>query len=807
MLPALLALLSLPVTFFAIAWAALQPPLVAGVFYLASLAVWLIHGAWRYYVAKTPPLPIPGVLAALAPFSLSVSLGRRLFPLADGILQNVISVVVCLLAISLPGALHSRLERLRFLRRAETPPQSPPVYAPPAPKIEWRDLPNGLRYRTTEGGEICMGGPVTSYHLFSNGIVLGTGALTLSADGRYAACDDLRHGRPVMLADLENGIVRSCEEENEVRAILASGPQLAEVKHLLRRPGSIQYVRVHGLWVEPDCEIPPDRLIVPDLQGRPRLCLERRLDEAALLAADDPWAHLLKGNYTLSLDGEPLPVRASSPRGIVWSEDGDMLLVPALPAQPGAAGSHWLWRRNGPSGWVDPLKWDVSDKLPSGDMRGVSAIDAEGYWVDLYMNRPSDSGYPQRTLHLRFSSCFYSGAPREWVTGADERGRLVIRELADAEANLRVRLSWDGGDGGDDDATLESRPAPGATPTTAVAHFTPQPWSGGGLRPYRVEAGPAAAQNVALFHLWSDCGRYLALQPRGGRAEAADRFFILDTVTGRRLETGFRACGLQLLGWACGELQVGFVVGRVPDIHFSFDPFAAVDPPPHPEEDSNLHGEWLLTEGLRFRVTDDGEQLIGPLPKQVVLTLPPYPNAAFDFHYRAPTEGRSVFVFGARNEYQDDYDRAQYCRYQARAITSDGICLENLGVGMIWSEDGRYLVVTSRVPRDHPDYRDTAWKARLVDCERRLIYPEVSLGCMPIFESWSDEGIDYRQVDDDWWREDVETLPARLPIADLLAGEAEALRWQDGLWLPAGNAWQPKWREAFALAYGDAPAS
>lgn len=62
MLPALLALLSLPFAFLAIAWAALQPPLVAGVFYLASLAVWLIHGAWRHYVAKIPPLPIPGVL-------------------------------------------------------------------------------------------------------------------------------------------------------------------------------------------------------------------------------------------------------------------------------------------------------------------------------------------------------------------------------------------------------------------------------------------------------------------------------------------------------------------------------------------------------------------------------------------------------------------------------------------------------------------------------------------------------------------------------------------------------------------------
>ncbi|MCC4116960.1 hypothetical protein LLG90_16520 [Aromatoleum toluclasticum] len=740
------------------------------------------------------------MLVALAPFALSVSLGRRLLPLADGVLQNATAMLVCLLAVSLPGALHARLERLAFLRAKAVPPAPPPRCAPPQQECEWRELPNGLRYRTTAGGEICMGGPITSYHLFSNGIVLGTDHLTLSTDGRYAACNDLRHGRPIMLADLENGIVRDCEADDEVDAIRAAGAQLAEVRHLLRRPGSVQYVRVHGLWVAPDCEIPPDQFVLPDPQGRPRLHLERKLDEAALLTADAPLSLLLTGDYTLSLDGEALPVRTSSPTGIVWSEDGDMLLIPALPRQPGAAGSHWLWRRNGLSGWVNPLRWNVEDSLPSGGMRGVCTIDAEGYWVELYMNHPSGTGYPQRALQSRFPSCFYGGAPREWITGADERGRLVIQELTDTDASLRVRLPWSGLR---EEATLESCPAPATSPTTAVARFTPQPWPGGGLRPYRVEAGAATAEDVALFHLWSDCGRYLALQPHCRRGEAPNRFFVLDTSSGRRLETRFRACGLHLLGWACGELQVGIVVGKVSDIHFSFDPFAAVDPPPRPAEDGNLHGKWLITEGLRFRVADGGEQLIGPLSKQVVLTLPPYPNAAFDFHYRAPTGDRSVFVFGARNKYQDDYDRAQCCRYQARAITSDGICLEGLGVGMIWSENGRYLMVTNRVPRDHPDYRDTAWKARLVDCDERLIYPEISLGCMPIFETWSGDSIDYRQVDDDWWREDVESRPARLPLADLLEGEPEALRCQEGFWLPAGSPWLPHWREAFALAFGD----
>lgn len=805
LLTAACALLSLPATFLAVTWAALQPPLAAGLFYLASLALWLVYSAWRHYVVRTPPLPIPRLLAALAPFALAVSLGRRLFPLAAGFLQNGLAIVVCLAAVILPGLLHACLGRLPFLRPKD-PESKPPAIDQPDADRGWRDLPNGLRYRTAWGGEIAMGGPLATYHFFSNGIELGDGSLILSADGRYAACNDLRNGSPLLLADLENGIVRKCAESDEVHAIRTAGPRLDQVKHLLGRPGSVQYVRVRGLWVSPDQAIPPDSLILPDRQGRPRLRLERHVDEAMLQAADEPLACLLTAKYTAHLDDEPLPLFTHAPDCILWSDDGDLLLVPATASHSDVPGSHWLWRQDGTSGWVTPLAWKVEESLPSGALTGVSEIDADGYWADLTMNRPSDTGYPQRTLALRFPSSFTCGArPSEWITGADARGRLVIRQSDGAEYSLRVRLPWRGSG---DAALIESCLAlpSEADSATALARFVPQPGgASSGLRRYRVEAGAATANDVSLFHLWSDCGRFLVLQPHVGRGEAADRFFVLDTVSGRRLDSDFRGSGLQLLGWAYGELQVGVALGCVPDTDNAFDPFTQFDPPPRPEEDGSLHRKWLLTEAQRFRIEADGGRLAGPLRKCIDLTQPPYPNAAFDFRYRAPAGDRSVFVFGARNEYQDHYDRAQCCRYQARAVTSDGICLEGLGVGMIWSPDARYLVVTGRVPPEHPEYDDLAWKARLIDCERRLLYPEIALGCMPIFETWTDDGIDYRQVDADWWREDVETRPARLLLADLLAGEAEALREQEGLWLPVGNAWHPQWPLAFAQAYGAYP--
>ncbi|HZX32921.1 MAG TPA: hypothetical protein VFF03_16340, partial [Rhodocyclaceae bacterium] len=282
----------------------------------------------------------------------------------------------------------------------------------------------------------------------------------------------------------------------------------------------------------------------------------------------------------------------------------------------------------------------------------------------------------------------------------------------------------------------------------------------------------------------------------------------LDTVSGQRLETAFRGHGLQLAAWVAGELQVATVVGSVRGLD-CFDPFMPIAPPPAPESDGRLRHEWLLAESLRFRVDPAGSALLGPLAKRVDLTLPPYPNAAFDFYYHAPGKRRSIFVFGARNEYQDDYARAESCRYEARAVTSDGICLAKLGVGMIWSEDGRYLVVTTRVPvsRGHPDYEDLVWKARLVDCEQRLIYPEVDLGGMPIFEGFAGERVDFRRVDADWWREDVDTVPAHLDMAALMQGRPAPLVQRECLWLADDGDWHPRWREAHTRAFGLAVAA
>lgn len=780
----------------AIVWAARQAPLVALAFHAACLIAWIGGGAWWHFRRQATASPLLRLLVTLTPLALAVSLGRQLFPQASGFAAGSAAVAACASVVVLAFLLNARLARLPILAHEAEPmtDSAPPNTPPPT----WTNLPNGLRYRSQCVGEIGMGGPPVNMHYFSNGIELGDGDLHLSASGRYALCTGARHFSQFVLADLEQGRLRRDFSADEQQAMAADLRHPERLAPFLADARSAQLRRVGELWVEPELDLPLDEIVLPDPLGRERLHLRRRFDPAALHAAAEPLRYLREADYAVFLDDAELPLTTRVPEQIVWDASGDMLLVPGADGRHSTAGpgTHWLWRRHGPCGWASPRCWDSAACLPSGGMLAVSAIDRDGYWLDIYMNYPSHRAYPQRSLALRFPEAHALGGPSEWIVGADERGRLRIRELDGAEPRLRVRLAWS--------SEVPAGLVESTTATGSLARFHPIPAERrNGLLPYRVEAGAASADAVQLFHLWSDCGRYLALQAHPGRGQAADGFFVLDVVSGRRLDTPFRGAGLQLIAWQEGELQVAAVAGCVDSIHYSFDPFAATRPPPPPEPDGSLRHEWLLCESQRFRVDPARMELEGPLPKLVHLTQPPYPNAAFDFQYQAPGERRSVYVFGARNDYQDNYDRAQCCRYQARAITSDGICLAGLGVGMIWSDDGRYLVVTTRVAPDHPGYDDLAWQLRLLDCQERRLYPGYPLGCMPILESLAGERLAYRRVDVDWWRDDVETTPASLHLDILRRGSPRPLICRGGLCLlPEEETQEQRWQEVYLRVFG-----
>ena len=820
-------------TFVVLVGLARTPPWIVSICYLLALA--LRVGQARFLRMRGS---LPGVasrwlrlLTVTLPFVLTFSTAATLFRWADGFLLTLVALLGSLVPLFITLALSLWVDLAQRGATAAATADNEPLNGLPTTPMTvpdnaiWNTLPNGLRYRTDWTGEIGMGGPQTYCHVFSNGIELGDGTLYVSVDGHYAASTGVGSSTDIAFADLENGRVRVWSSSDDAARLARIAPDLARMADCLDAADTEQYVAHHGLWLPADAELAPETITLTSPAGNRQMRCDALLDATHLLGGDSPRQYLQNPLYHLTLidaQGErALPVETTVPDAIVWSDDGNYCLIPSLPGyqaerrqRDGAmdSGTHWLWcadETNAVSRWVNPRQWSPDASLSSSSVGEVVALDAAGYELAITLNASADDGYPQRFRNLRSPSAHHCGTtPSTWVCGADERGRLIVASPGDArydEAEARhaahlltVRCAWDQQNWNHDgDGIVTSRPR--LDDGIGCARFIPQrSTTFDSLLPYRLEVGAITIEAVSLFHLWSDCRRYLVLQAPLARHATPDTFFVLDTLTGTRFDTPYRACNVQLIAHHNGELQVSHVLGCVPD-NYDFAPFTPVAPPPTPEAGSYLRHEWLLMESVRFHLTEAG--IVGPLPKHVELAQPPYPNAAFDFIYRAPNGQRSVFVFGARNEYQDNYPREQCCRYQARAITSNGICLDQLGVGMLWSDDGHYLVVTSRVPPEHPDYDDLAWYARLLDCEQRVIWPAIALGCMPIFESFAASAIHYRRVDVDWWREDVESEAAILPLADLRRGKPTALIGDDGLWLLPDTRPSPEWRKTYARIY------
>ncbi len=568
------------------------------------------------------------------------------------------------------------------------------------------------------------------------------------------------------------------------------GPEHPQLRKHLQSPHCVQWMRVHGLWVHPDTEIAPERITLPDSANRHQLELDAVIDPNELRNMAEAVRYLTHPLYRLRLNGVNLPFQTASPEGILWSDDGDCLLIPVTGS---SKGSHWFWKEGGEALWITP-SWCCDQALASANLDRVVKIDSEALYLSLSVGIASGGGYPQRWLDLRSPSSFtYGSYPDEWVLGADDYARSNVVELTSDKTCWQLRLRWQ-------DLGHRSRGIietwRGAQGVKAI--FEPMPAQiGDRLLRFRVQAGKAAASHVQLFHLWSDCGRFLVLQPYSARA--ANTFFVLDTQTGLRMDTPYSVAGLQLQAYEYGYLQVQAPVASVP-YRYEFGHFEPINTAPAPNADGETfatENNWLLMESQRFQLDLQTASIIGPLPALVQVTKPPYPNAAFPYLYASPNGQHWVHCFSARNEFNDSYTRAQESRYQACAITDGGVCLEGLGVAMIWSTDSRYLFFTTRLPRNHTDFKDTDWKGWLLDIQQNQIHGPVDLNGLAILDEFDSKTLKWRRIESDWWREDLDTQEKTFRLQDLLAHPTQSLKNYHDLWLGPHTQHRAEWLEHY----------
>jgi hypothetical protein len=779
--------------------AASRSPIWALAFWGIALALWVIEGLWLRWSKNRHGLTLLTVAAGVAPLAVawsSASWGFARWPGlfgAVGTIAGAAALTLVLYALQSGVAVMCGVAKIRAAVRNMAEEEARVLTirdrAPSTGKIHWEVHPSGLRYQSSIAGEIGMGGPATSRHLFDNGVELGDGALYIGNGGRYVACTGVRYACEITLMDFETGRCVKWSDCDDAKLLRGErGPEHPRLRRRLQSPQAVQFRRAHGLWVHPEADLAPEKITLSDKAGRHRLELAAIIDDAELREMAEAARYLEQPFYRVMLDGLELPIQTASPGEIVWSEAGDRLLIPAKGVS--AEGSHWLWREDSAPAWITP-SWPGSLALPSANLNKVVEIDRETVCASFSVGTPSGGGYPNAWLDLRSPSSFtYGSYPDEWVRGADEYGRLDVVTLESEKTNWQVRLHWDELGLNDKLGVIETQR--GQHNPRAV--FEPMPARPGDrLARYRVCAGKAAAKDVHLFHLWSDCGRFLVLQPYAVGAPAS--FFVLDTQDGQRMDSTYSVPGLQLNSYERGQLQVQAPVGSVPR-RYEFGPFEKIDRAPAPNAEGEtfaIEGDWLLMESQRFRVDTEAGLIDGPLSKCVRVTKPPFPNAAFAYLYPSPHGQRWVHCFGARDEFNDDYERGQESRYAACAITSDGVCLEGLGVAMIWSEDSRYLFFTTRLPRDHADFEDTDWEGWLLDCSTRQLHGPTKLEGLPIFDAFNATGLTWRRIDSDWWRDDLETEERFFSLQALQARPAQSLEKYGSLWLRAGAEQRSEW--------------
>jgi len=651
--------------------------------------------------------------------------------------------------------------------------------------------PEGEPIRLLARGEIAMGGPSYCDYLFADGVLLqGLGGSALfSNDGRYfVAPIPSRQRWGLLVLDRQARLVYrfveiDCFWELDAfeKKLLGRCSPLTDdktyeldLRALLAQSTGVALRELGDLWLEPDDAWQlPDARDYPAPEGR-QLHAEPWLP-ASLLALDDPLQPLRHPLLRLALDGQDSGLLLDEAETPVWDAGGLRL---ACRAQGGVQrhGGYWCWQSQ--RGWWElPRPWVEAVGEPGLLLGAVEGFEEDALLItaELALGELDQLlfGYGQMQVY----------SPIQVIDGHDARGRAQLRERAPQRLQLVLPLQ----------ASATERGCCRIRIATPAGQRLELRWlrdsADGRLGAYACELdGKRLPGEWQLTVRTAQEGRYLALLAFADAPAAAGEVAVLDVPRAQFWQLALKTPLGRLLDFSDMRLCLSEVVGRLDDTLEStpLQRFNRQSPGPARAAAflAETEGSRLCYRERHLQLTAQGLQV---LPPWRLVDRPQAANAEGDFVLPSPPGDDAAWLFGAQSEYRDSYPRERHPRQGGCLLTASGVALADLTPALVWSADGRYLVVTRL--RESDDWHDFAprrmqWVPYLLDVRARCLYgPGPGLGCMPLFEGLAGGRLSLRVFDSDWQVDEEAGAACVLALETMLGWPVQTLGACGRLWL------------------------
>lgn len=689
---------------------------------------------------------------------------------------------------------------------------------------------NSSLYGVTPEGEelkfVDAGGSSTgpSHLIFPDGVVLariGNRALFLQ-NGRYFAAEQFARDGPAMIVldRYEKQVYYTQDMADfpdlgkpaDIATAKARAPKVEDdmppgFSQCLANASGASLAPVADLWLEPEAWPGISRndkaVSLPPPAGNHKLEIRRYLPDS-LLALPDPLNPLEQPVYRLMLDGDETGLVSCMPGELAWRADGLAFACrahtvaeqsrrdggsahsPAEPFQVWVQGAGW--------GEYPPLNELLDGQLPYSAVLQGLRLEENALWLDVVGANPElskgDCGHGLSLVYDVTRVC----------VGYTDEGRM---ELADNPSPaMCVRLSLDPSD----QPAVMIRSRPMADERTASFSFEGSlaDLASGGASGWDCRMGDWQLSGRWLpDHRVSSCGRYVALSPfpsisTEGEGPICTGVVVADPAR-RRLWSSPPLLMAGIHDFTGQGVSVVAIAGSLTDRemdkrgdHIALAPYSV--PAPEPDRAPAFFGssrcERFYHERIRFSLEPDKGLVQQPFWRQV--NRPQRITTRGDFVYPNPTGDDAAWLFGGHNE-SCAHGEGETPQTGDFVRTASGFAVGELAPCMIWSVDGRYLVLTQSDARaSELGFHD--WRLLLLDTELGMLHRATdSLKGTPHFESLDAEGLILEVSRGGYSRPGDTREKLYISQADLLAMPAVALPGTSPRLPPEEGAWLKLW--------------